>query len=378
MDSISALDRYGERVDNRLWRTIMHQPHLQRRQLFIVISLLLITSLACSLGGSQQAATQAPPPQPQGTPLAQNVPPTQAPIIGQPTITTAPQPTAQPTTTPIVGSGPGGCVLNAAFVADLTIPDDTVFAPNASFVKTWRIKNTGTCTWDAGYQLIFAEGNQMSGPAGVPINVTAPGANLDVSVNLKAPAAPSATPYKGVWTLKASNSVIFGGKYTVIIVVPLTPTAEPTIAPTVAPTTAPTLDWPLLRQGDTGGEVFVLQYLLNGRGAAITVDGIFGVGTRSAVVAYQDSRGLTKDGVVGPNTWTSLTSSVLISQGSSGGDVRAAQYLLHNKFGYTDVAVDGSFGPKSDAAVRDFQTKNGLNADGIVGPKTWKALIAVP
>jgi hypothetical protein len=223
----------------------------QRRLLLVGFVMLLLTSLACSLGGD--VSTPAPQPSAvvvvvtqlvpvQGTPVSVSQP-TQQPIAGQPTITQAPQPTAQPTTTPIVGSGPGGCVLNAAFVADVTIPDNTVFAPNASFVKTWRLKNTGTCTWDAGYQFIFAEGNQMSGPAGVPINVTAPGANLDVSVNLKAPAAPSATPYVGKWTLKASNSVIFGGKYTVVIVVPLPPTATPTVTPTTAPTGAWSGHW---------------------------------------------------------------------------------------------------------------------------------------
>lgn len=210
----------------------------QRRSVLIGFVMLVVTSLACSLGGDAAPVVQGTPivvvvtqlvPAPQGTPPGVVNQPTQQPVVGQPTITSAPaQPTVEPTATPNPGSGPGGCILNAAFVADVTVPDNTVFAPNASFVKTWRIKNTGTCTWDAGYQFIFAENNQMGGPAGVPINVTAPGANLDVSVNLKAPAAPSATPYVGKWTLKASNNVIFGGKYTVIIVVPLPPTVTPT------------------------------------------------------------------------------------------------------------------------------------------------------
>lgn len=208
----------------------MHQPHLHRRKLLILISLLLITSLACSLGGNGTpivvVITQLVP-APQGTPLGLAAQPSQQPISGQPTIAPAPVATQQPTTSPIVGSGPNGCVLSAAFVADVTVPDNTVFAPNASFVKSWRVQNTGTCNWDAGYQLVFAEGNQMSGPASVPINVTAPGANLDVSVNLKAPGLPSGTSYIGKWRLKASNGVIFGG-VTVRIIVPLAPTNAPT------------------------------------------------------------------------------------------------------------------------------------------------------
>jgi hypothetical protein len=351
-----------------------HQP---RYPFLALIVILIVVSLACSLGGSQPTATPAPPQpqQPQGTPISQNVPPTQAPIVGQPTITPA-----APTETPPSGTGPGGCVLNAAFVADLTIPDDTVFAPNASFVKTWRIKNNGTCTWDPSYQLAFAEGNQLDGPAGVPINNTLPGANLDVSVNLKAPSLPSGTPYIGKWRLKASNGVIFGG-VTVRIVVPLPATAAPTSAPTAAPTAgstaAPTTaapGWPLLSSGKTGAEVFALQYLLRYQGSTITADGIFGANTRSAVIDFQFLHGLTQDGIVGPNTWSALAGLVLVSQGSSNEAVRAAQYMLHNKYGYS-IAVDGIFGPATNTAVRDFQTKYGLNVDGIVGPKTWQALV---
>ncbi|HZY44597.1 MAG TPA: NBR1-Ig-like domain-containing protein [Anaerolineae bacterium] len=189
-------------------------------------------SLARSLGGTQQQQQQLPPQQqPQGTPIAQNAP-TQAPVAAQPTITPPP-----PTETPPSGTGPGGCVLNAAFVADLTIPDNTLEAPGASFVKSWRVKNTGTCNWDASYQLIFAEGNQMSGPASVPINPTASGGTADLSVNLTAPAAPSSPNYIGKWRLKASNGVIFGG-LTVVIVVPAPPTSAPTAAPTAVPPTA--------------------------------------------------------------------------------------------------------------------------------------------
>ncbi|HZY44596.1 MAG TPA: NBR1-Ig-like domain-containing protein [Anaerolineae bacterium] len=222
----------------------------QRRLFLVAIVMLVVVSLACSLGGGDTTQPTAIPQQPQGTPPGQvTLPPiaqvTLPPVVEQPTITPlgptqAPPPT--PTETPPSGTGPGGCVLSAAFVADLTIPDNTIEAPNASFIKTWRIKNNGTCTWDPSYQLVFAEGNQMNGPAGVPINNTLPGANLDVSVNLKAPSLPSGTPYIGKWRLKASNAVIFGG-FTVVIIVPLPPTATPTATPTTAPTGAWSGHW---------------------------------------------------------------------------------------------------------------------------------------
>lgn len=53
--------------------------------------------------------------------------------------------------------------------------------------------------------------------------------------------------------------------------------------------------------------------------------------------------------------------------------VEELQNLLRSK-GYTYVIVDGAFGDKTEQAVIDFQTKNGLKADGIVGTKTWAAL----
>lgn len=63
---------------------------------------------------------------------------------------------------------------------------------------------------------------------------------------------------------------------------------------------------PMLRTGSTGSDVVKLQSLLNSGGAGLKVDGIFGPKTRSAVAAYQRSRGLVEDSVVGPHTWGSL------------------------------------------------------------------------
>jgi peptidoglycan hydrolase-like protein with peptidoglycan-binding domain len=60
-------------------------------------------------------------------------------------------------------------------------------------------------------------------------------------------------------------------------------------------------------------------------------------------------------------------------QGDQDHPVRTLQYLLRAR-GHT-VTVDGIFGPRTDAAVRDFQKQKGLAVDGIVGPMTWSALI---
>lgn len=61
-----------------------------------------------------------------------------------------------------------------------------------------------------------------------------------------------------------------------------------------------------------------------------------------------------------------------VKNGSKGADVKSLQEAL-NKLGY-GLTADGIFGPKTEAAVKDYQKKNGLDADGIVGPKTWAKL----
>jgi peptidoglycan hydrolase-like protein with peptidoglycan-binding domain len=65
----------------------------------------------------------------------------------------------------------------------------------------------------------------------------------------------------------------------------------------------------------------------------------------------------------------------LLKQGSQGHPVPALQYLLRDRGHH--VTVDGIFGPKTEAAVEQFQTADQLHVDGIVGPQTWGALVIV-
>ena len=57
-----------------------------------------------------------------------------------------------------------------------------------SFTKTWQLRNTGTCTWNAGYTLVFTGGNRMGSADSAPLPETAPNATLELSVDLTAPA----------------------------------------------------------------------------------------------------------------------------------------------------------------------------------------------
>jgi hypothetical protein len=97
----------------------------------------------------------------------------------------------------------------AQFIADVNVPDGTTFAPATPFLKTWRLKNVGTCTWTTGYSLIFDSGERMGGPDSVPMPTNvAPGQTVDVSVNLSAPNAGGT--YRGYWKFKNSLGAVFG------------------------------------------------------------------------------------------------------------------------------------------------------------------------
>ncbi len=88
----------------------------------------------------------------------------------------------------------------AAFVADVTVPDGTVIQPGESFVKTWRLRNSGTTTWTTAYTLRFVSDNRMNGPASVSLpRKVAPGEIVEVSVTLTAP--PEAGRQRSTWKL---------------------------------------------------------------------------------------------------------------------------------------------------------------------------------
>jgi peptidoglycan hydrolase-like protein with peptidoglycan-binding domain len=136
--------------------------------------------------------------------------------------------------------------------------------------------------------------------------------------------------------------------------------------------------WPLVRRGEEEHPVKTLQYLLRAHGQGIAADGIFGPSTEAAVKAVQQANGLPADGIVGPQTWPRVV--IQVHQGSQGDAVRGAQeeFQFRNLSGDPSkgLAVDGIFGPKTDAAVRGFQDALGIAVDGIVGPVTWRALVS--
>jgi peptidoglycan hydrolase-like protein with peptidoglycan-binding domain len=122
-----------------------------------------------------------------------------------------------------------------------------------------------------------------------------------------------------------------------------------------------------LKRGSEGARVVTVQ-----RWLGIGADGIFGSGTRRAVIRFQRRHGLAADGVVGPATWSALRRAAgRKASAREGGSRRSAVVLLQRELG---IAADGVFGPATEAAVKRFQRRRGLAADGIVGPATWSAL----
>ena len=128
------------------------------------------------------------------------------PIIARPGGGSYPPPV---TNVPPVTTVPPSSCDKAQFISDVTIPDGTVLAPGATFTKTWRLKNVGSCAWSTSYQLVFFSGEQMgaASSAAFPQNVPV-GQTVNISINMTAPMA--AGSYRGYWMFKNANGALFG------------------------------------------------------------------------------------------------------------------------------------------------------------------------
>jgi uncharacterized protein YkwD len=109
-------------------------------------------------------------------------PPVSTPLPTPETLPASPSP--EPTTAS--AGAASNCIDRAGFYGDISVPDDTVFKQGEAFVKGWKVRNEGTCTWK-GYTLVFAGGDQMSGPLSSPLPETPPDTTIEISVKLIAP-----------------------------------------------------------------------------------------------------------------------------------------------------------------------------------------------
>lgn len=124
--------------------------------------------------------------------------------VPPPTNTVAVPPGVTPATSASLPSATPNCDL-AQFITDVTIPDGTTFDAGDTFTKTWRLKNIGTCAW-TGYALVFDSGDAMSGASPIAVGTVGPGQEVDVSVNLTAPASDGT--YRGYWRIRNASGVL--------------------------------------------------------------------------------------------------------------------------------------------------------------------------
>ncbi len=144
----------------------------------IILTLLLLLLLNACAQVSRETPTDAPvlfvtstlPPTKPGLTLPTDIPPTASPTLNP----------EDPTPTP-------SCRDSAIFVEDVTVPDNTRIEAGEKFTKTWKLQNTGSCTW-TDYTITFVSGDKMDAPDTVPVPETEFSSTVDVSVDLVAPA----------------------------------------------------------------------------------------------------------------------------------------------------------------------------------------------
>jgi polar amino acid transport system substrate-binding protein len=154
-----------------------------------------------------------------------------------------PTPTPAPTSTP---APPPTCEDGLVFVKDLTQEGD--MRPGQTFTKGWQVRNSGTCTWNTSYRLVFVSGHKMGGEPVAVAREVKPGETYDLQVNLVAPLQPGT--YQGLWQMQNGQQVAFGERLKVNVRVLAAPTVTP--APTQTPVAGIsfTVDRTQIKQGE--------------------------------------------------------------------------------------------------------------------------------
>jgi len=170
-------------------------------------------------------------------------------------------PVPLPTAIPVPGPTPtpAGCFDGLTFVSDVKIPDGTKIQASQEFQKVWRVRNTGTCTWNKNYQLVYVQGNRMSGSSTFVTERVNPGNAYEIEVNMKAPK--SSGKYTGFWQMVNANGVPFGERIYVKITVPR---AEPE-----APSAGPVIHYlDVSSESVNQGDLLIVSWSFSGEGLA--------------------------------------------------------------------------------------------------------------
>lgn len=214
----------------------MLKTRLIKVQLLLALGAILIASCgggnvpeATPTAGVDQIQTAAVSTFASGLTLTAIVAPTNTPAVTEtPIATFAPLSTNTGTapltgilTTPGVPVTSGGAATTSCygltFVSDMTIPDNTQMQAGHNFTKTWKVQNSGSCAWDAGFKFQNTGGNSMGASAvTLPASVAA-GATYEVSVPMTAPGTSGTV--RSNWRMSTGTGQFFGDEVYVQIVV---------------------------------------------------------------------------------------------------------------------------------------------------------------
>lgn len=110
-----------------------------------------------------------------------------------------------------------GCNNNLQFLEDLSIEDGTVVAPGENLDKRWKVRNTGTCNWNTGYEIRLVAGPIMDAPAPQALYPALSGTDAEIRMVFTAPNEPGA--YRSAWQAFAPDGAPFGVSFFIDIVV---------------------------------------------------------------------------------------------------------------------------------------------------------------
>jgi hypothetical protein len=187
----------------------------------------------------------------------------------------------------------------------VTYADGDDVDAGASFTKTWRLQNIGSCTWTSDYRLVFFSGDKMGAADAVKFTSGSVAPNDAVNVSIELTAPDDGGTYKGYFKLRAPDGTVFGigdnagGAFWVEI-----ESIEEEASSIPELTRTLKLTSPYMQ----GNDVKKLQNRLLDLGYDVVekADGIFGPKTDKGVREFQDDEGLTVDGIVGQKTWKAL------------------------------------------------------------------------
>ena len=112
----------------------------------------------------------------------------------------------------------GDSCFNAVFEEDVTYPDGTTVKGGENLTKIWKIRNTGTCTWDEGFTLVYIGGSPDLGAYGYEFqskDAVAGGEAINVAVLAIAPC--TAGQHEGHWRMRNDGGYYFGGYFSLYI-----------------------------------------------------------------------------------------------------------------------------------------------------------------